>query len=478
MNLTRRDLLAAAVAGVPIAGTASAQTPKPPNILFLFPDQLRPDWLETTPGIPVRTPIIAALAKRGVLFERAWCASPLCAPSRACLAAGMEYDRCRVPGNGADFPLDQPTFYQSLTAAGYHVSGCGKFDLHKATEYWGEDGKRLLPEWGFADGVDNAGKFDAVRSGIQHPRDPYMGYLHQEGLVQVHATDLAARTGPNAFTNTDPTPLPDHAYCDNWIGQNGLNLLRAVPQGRPWFLQVNFTGPHDPLDVTESMYPLYDKEAGFPQPNRNTQYSAAKHLQMRRNYSAMVENIDRWCGKLIEEVERRGELENTLILFSSDHGEMLGDHNRWQKRVPYEASTGVPLVVAGPGVREGLTTAAPASVMDVAATCLDFAGLPVPKAMDSRSLRPLLTGASDSHRDYLFSGLEPWRGVTDGRYKLVRGFDPAVPKYYPSRNGPLYTETRDQPPLLFDLAEDPQENRNIAGQAPDVLRRLDEALAG
>src|SRR5690606_8399637 len=110
-------------------------------------------------------------------FTNAVCASPLCAPSRACLAAGKEYDRCGVANNDDDFPLDETTYYRILRdACGYHVAGVGKFDLHKASYIWGLDGKHLLHEWGFSDGIDNAGKIDAVRSGEIEPRDPYMAY--------------------------------------------------------------------------------------------------------------------------------------------------------------------------------------------------------------------------------------------------------------------------------------------------------------
>lgn len=388
----------------------------------------------------------------------------------------MEYDRCRVPGNGVDFPLDQSTFYELLRDAGYHVMGNGKFDLHKATEYWGVDGKRLLPEWGFSEGIDSAGKFDAIRSGSVHPRDPYMAYLHAQNLVKVHVDDLADRTGARAFENTDPTPLPDHAYCDNWIGKNAAELVRNAPAGKPWFLQVNFVGPHDPLDVTQSMAPNYADVDGFPEPNGNDEYPHSKHVQMRRNYSAMVENIDRWCGKILEEVEKRGELDNTLVFLSSDHGEMLGDHNRWRKRVPYEASVGVPLIAAGPGVREGHVSPALVSVMDLAATSLDYAGIAVPGAMDSRSMRPVLSGESETHREFLLSGLEPWRAVTDGRFKLVRGFDTSVQGYYSNRNTPSYRDLKDGPSLLFDVESDRLERKNLAEHAPDEVGRLSDLL--
>ncbi len=129
MPYGRREFLKASAAAA--AGSLAAAPPKPPNILFLFPDQLRHDFVEPSSGVPVRTPNIRRLAAEGVRFTHAITPAPLCAPARACLASGLEYDRCRVPTNAQNYPLDQPTFYQLLRNSGYHVCGCGKFDLHK-----------------------------------------------------------------------------------------------------------------------------------------------------------------------------------------------------------------------------------------------------------------------------------------------------------------------------------------------------------
>ena len=383
----------------------------------------------------------------------------------------------RSPATGVDYPLDQTTYYQLLRDSGYHVIGCGKFDLHKATEFWGLDGKRLLPEWGFSDGVDNAGKFDAIRSGSEEPKDPYMGYLHEHELAQMHVDDFNQRMGMASFSNTEPTPLPDHAYCDNWIGERGLELLRNAPADKPWHLQVNFTGPHDPLDATAEMLEPWRAVAGFPEANRNTQYPPEKHQTMRQNYSAMCANLDAWVGRFLEEVGKRGELDNTLVVFSSDHGEMLGDHNRWKKRVPYQASAGVPLVVAGPGVAAQGDSSALVSVMDLAATFLDYAGVEIPGEMDSRSVRPVLEGKQSGHREHLRSGLEPWRMVTDGKWKLVRGFDESIDGYYSNNDTPAYVDMQ-QFTLLFDLEADPLENENLAEQQPEIVDRLEPHLQG
>jgi arylsulfatase A-like enzyme len=443
---TRRDFLAKA--------SVLALVPAPqkrPNILLLFPDQWRHDWTSATRGLNVHTPNLDALAKRGTRFTRALVASPLCAPSRGCLAAGKEYERCRVPNNGTDYPLDQTTYYQLLRDSGYHVMVCGKIDLHKKTRDWGLDGKRLLKEWGFSDGIDNAGKHDAL-SGASKPLDPYMAYLHKRGLAAAHVEDFHKRKD---YSATFPTPLPEEAYCDNWLSKNGFDLLALAPKNKPWHMQVNFTGPHNPMDITARM----EKGArgiDFPQPNGNTEFAPETHVAIRQNYTAMVENIDRWVGLFMEELRRRGELDNTLVVFSSDHGEMLGDHGRWGKSLPYQPSVGVPLYVAGPGVKVGVVSNALVSIMDLAATFLDYGGVAKPKDMDSRSIRPVLEGTTRTHRNHLRSGLNKWRLAWDGRYKLITGFG--------------------EEDLLFDLENDPLENVNLAAKMPERVQKMRELL--
>jgi arylsulfatase A-like enzyme len=412
--------------------------------------------VEPSGGIPVRTPVVRRLAEEGVRFTHAVTPSPLCAPARACLASGMEYGRCRVPSNRVSYPLDQPTFYQALREAGYHVMGCGKFDLHKPELDWGLDGKRLIREWGFSDGIDNEGKHDGTRAYRQAggPKGPFMAYLEKLGLAKIHVEDYEKRKGHG---ETFPTPLPDEAYGDNWIARNGLALLDAAPRGKPWFLQVNFNGPHDPWDITASMEKRW-RGVKFPQPVRPRDLDAATHERVRQNYAAMVENIDRRCGDLIEKVRERGEIGNTLIVFSSDHGEMLGDHGLWGKRHPHHGSVGVPLVVWGLDVKKGMTVRGPATTLDLTATFLDYAGARAPDGMDSRSLRPLLAGRAARGREYALSGLEGWRMVTDGRYKYARGWA--------------------NEPLLFDLREDPGETVNLAGQRREVESRLARLVEG
>jgi len=406
------------------------------------------------PNIPLRLPNLEKLLARGVKFTHAITPSPLCAPARACLASGLEYERCGVPSNAFNYPLTQRTYYQLLRDSGYHVIGCGKLDLHKKTEGWGLDGRRLVREWGFSDAIDNAGKMDAVRSGVPVPKDPYMKLLHDHGQAEVHVKDMRQRKG---YAGTYPTPLPDSLYCDNFITRNALTLLNAAPADKPWHLAVNFTGPHNPVDITAGMEKTV-RDRSYPQPNRNTEYEASHHVAIRQNYSAMCENIDRGIGEILAAVEKRGDLDNSIVIFSSDHGEMLGDHNRWGKHVPYQPSVGIPMVAAGPGVKARGESKALVSLLDLTATFLDYAGVKKPAAMDSRSLRPLLAGRTKVHRSHLVSSLEGWRMVWDGRHKLIEGYE--------------------KEPQLFDLQTDPLENSNLSAQPSKIRSHLKTLLPG
>ena len=475
-DLSRRRFLAGSAAALGMGCQGSDGPERPPNILLVVPDQHRYDWTGWNPEIPVRTPQLDALAARGVNFSNCYCASPLCAPSRACLAAGVEYDRCGVLDNSVNYPTDQTTYYSLLRQAGYHVMGCGKFDLHKPEPTWGVEGQYLLPEWGFSAGIDSAGKWDAIRWGMEEPCDPYTAHLHATGRVTTHRDDFLRRREVGTFAATFSTPLEEESYCDNWIAAQGLRLLDGAPADKPWHLVVNFAGPHEPVDITKRMDGLY-RDVDFPQPKRSTEFTPEKHVAIRRNYAAMIENIDTWLGSLLEAVDQRGELENTVVAFSSDHGEMLGDHNLWMKRLPQQASVGVPLVIAGPGIRARATSSALVSLIDLAATFLDFAGVDVPNAMDSHSLRPVLDGSSDSHREFLLSGLNPWRCITDGRLKLVRGY--AGGRAMGGSNLPAYPAAdADSEPLLYNIQEDPFENANLAPQSPSDVARLTAAMHG
>ena len=470
--LSRREALAGATALIAACGPGSLPGPRSvrrPNFLFLLSDQHRYDWLGRNPEIPVPTPHIDALAARGADFTDAIVAAPVCGPSRSCLASGMEYENCGVEVNRDPYDPAITTFYKRLRDSGYHTMACGKIDLHKGSAGRTLDGRRNMEPWGFSDMLITAGKGGGYFGEATGPKEPYYAYLAslEPPLDRLCADDIARRSEPrdvNWWGMTEPTPLDDEHYLDNFTARTGLEMLERAPEGEPWFLIVNFNGPHPPMDITVRMERHYrgpDRVIDrFPQPHGYTgEFPPEQHVRIRQNYSAMIENIDDWLGFYQHRLRDRGDLENTVVVYSSDHGEMLGDQGRWGKSVPYRASAGVPLVMAGPGIARGFRSAALVSLMDLAATFLDCADLAVPGDLQSRSLRGLLDQGRGEHRNHALSALKVaqahagrFRLVQDQRYKLVDGFF--------------------ERPALYDRETDPLETEDIAAAKPGEVARL------
>ena len=341
--------------------------------------------------------------------------------------------------------------------------------------------------------IDNGGKgggASAYRSEPVGPKDPYYAYLDsvEPPLGEAWAEDLRRlgevkwnqfywqETGDTRedllkretwWGETEPVSLPDEAYCDNWIARNGLELLGRAPDDKPWHLVLNFVGPHPPMDITASMETRFrgpDRVIeAFPQPHGyDGPLPPEQHVRIRQNYAAMIENIDRWLGVFVNTLKDRGDYDNTVIVYSSDHGEMLGDGGLWGKSFPYQASAGVPLCVAGPGIRQGFDSNAMASLIDLTATFMDYGEAGQLEYQDGQSLRPVLENVTDEHRGFSRSSLEfrqrVWRFVQDERYKLVEGFGPAGPR-------------------LFDRETDPNEIENIAASKPSVVKELSKLMA-
>ena len=477
MALTRRRFLAGSASAVAVSACSNG-VPGPrrisrPNFLVMLSDQHRFDWVGRNPAVPVPTPNLDALAARGVEFTDVTVASPVCGPSRSCLASGMEYEHCGVEVNRDPYRPEIPTFYRHLRDSGYHTMSVGKIDLHKGAAGRSLDGRKNMREWGFSDMLVTAGKGGGYLGNPVGPKEPYYAYLAglDPPLDRICAEDIARRSTPreeNWWGLTEACPLDDQHYLDNFTARQGLEMLDRAPDGNPWLLLVNFNGPHPPMDITARMERQYRGPErvieNFPQPHSyDGPFAPGQHIRIRQNYSAMVENIDRWLGAYERRLRRRGDLDSTVVVYSSDHGEMLGDHGRWGKSVPYRASAGVPLVVAGPGVAAGKVNTSLVSQMDLAATCIELADRPVPQSMESISLRSRLERGTGEHRELVRSALKTpsahhgrFRMVQDHRYKLVEGYH--------------------ERPTLYDREKDPLETEDIADIRPDVVQELSTAF--
>ncbi len=454
-----------------------------PNILLVLSDQHRGDWQAHKGAEFLRTPNMMRLAREGVSFDEAICPSPLCVPSRIGLATAQNYGRAPAPDRplraNADFlPPDIPNIYQRLRDAGYSVGTCGKLDLRKPCRTWGIDGRHFvsgtseLSNLGFTHGSDSAGKHDAVMTYRAGLPEPYFDFLERHGLAKIHADDFAARPYPN-YANVSPTLLPEFAYADNFVGARALELIAEMSGTDPWFLQVNFSGPHEPMDITLDMARSIEGRE-VPVPDVDPAFDRATHIRIRRNYAAMIENIDRWIGDFINVLGHLGELENTIIVYSSDHGEMLGEHGEWAKWVPYRPSTAVPLTVWGGGV-PAHADCAPASLIDLGPTLLEFAGAQPLTEVDGVSLVPRIEAdrtASDS--TFRISGLGRWRTVDTGQYSLIVGYRPGM-SHEEMLDGQFSGKC--DTPMLFDKRADPGQANNLASDRPDIVRELFACLS-
>ena len=497
---------------------------------MLFPDQLRWDWAGPLEGMSaLRMPTLAALAANGTRFRQAFVPAPVCAPSRACLAAGREYDEAGVASNFAnDYPINQTTFYTLLKRAGYHTMTTGKDDLTKATGP-NINGTYHATELGFVDFLRVKGKDDVL--GVL-PSDPYGEFLLEHNttnpasgkrvsLWDVYNTldnkccaDVSGASG--GYYCESPSIMPTPAYEDNYVAGLALELLGRKPAGVPWFLQVSFPGPHPPFIVTEGMINTTKTEA-FPSAVDNSKLSRANNEAIRQLYAAELENLDALFALVLAKVDALGERDNTIVIVASDHGEMLGDHGDWGKTMPWQGSASVPLIVSAPAL--GVKTATvvqgtPFATMDIAGTVLELAGAAPVAGMTTKSFANVLRGAPGSAyaRPFVSSGLANWRAVvkTEGEamYKYIccqgscpgapsnatgngeaaRGFvdeewsraarrgaaaaTAAAPPLSLSGGGSAAELTR----LLYDVVADPFDERNILGAHPDVGAELEKLL--
>ena len=464
------------------------------NILMIMADQFRADWMSCAGTDFVDTPNIDAIAKRGVRFKNAICNAPLCAPSRAAVAAGVYPNRLGVLGNYENFPIDRTTYYQLLRKNGYRVCAIGKTDLHKPHHFYGENGDLpMMYHLGFTDVIDTEGKMCACerrRRGIkvgssetelhefrddgEIPFDilagPYQKYLKGKGKLRDFASDYHDRLCDKPVWYSNASVLSSEDFHDGFIGKKSCEFLENVGVESPWHLFVSFVGPHDPWDAPQEYFDMY-KDKCFPAPitdvsedgkpdwvKKNRSFCSKDMGQedmnkVKQHYAGMIKLIDDWVGKMLDTLDSRGLTDDTAIIFCSDHGEMLGDHGLFRKTFMYEGSLRVPLIVAHPQAEGGRTDDGLAEMVDLYPTILDIAGVDYLKSgLDGISLLPVLSGVKKLRRNYQFSVLDRTRMISDGKYKLIVS----------------YNDLNE----LYDLENDPHELNNIISENPGIVLRL------
>lgn len=438
------------------------------NIVLILTDQHRADAMGCAGEPALRTPNLDRLAAEGVRFAHTYCQSPVCMPSRTSLFTGRYPHQHHVLNNGATVWPDSPCFVRSLREAGRQTAVIGK--LHFT---WRHDvdmlaSHPLLWQLGFDDAHETTGKMSMANLRASE----YSEYLRHRGLLYPFYADLRRRVAAGPTGEHGASVLPEEAHIDAWVGDQAVSWLTAH-DGSPFFLWVGPPGPHNPFDPPEpyaSMYHPEDMRSGITAPA--TDPTAAQQLArfglssadrslvqaMRAQYYGNVSLIDDRVGRILAVLAQRGWLEDTWVVYTADHGEMLGDHGLLWKGQFYESSVTVPLLIRPPdrlrAAPRGVVSNALVELLDVPATLLDLAGAQV-DGNQGRSLLPLIRdeAAAERHRSAVFSEIDRRLMVRNGQYKLV-----------------LQTGTL-APLALWDLDADPDEVTNLAGatQASHVV---------
>lgn len=438
-----------------------------PNVLFIMSDQHRYDYMEPAADAPdaLKTPNLRRLADAGMNFTHCTVNAPVCAPSRIGLASGIQPSRLGSLGNGSFYPTSIPTYYQQLRDHGYRVGCVGKLDLAKPDGYNGRYGDRPRSyNWGFTHPEECEGKMHAGKSPT--PIGPYTHYLEQKGLLQKFHQDYRNRSSSGGYIKNGSydSVLPTEDFEDSYIGRRSTEFIENIPDDFPWHLFVSFVGPHDPFDPPTEYADKY-RQASMPNAivdnmegkpdwvkNRTKNLTPEEVLVTRQQYCAATELIDDQIGNMLNALEARGMLENTYIIYSSDHGEMLGDHGLYTKSVAYEASLRVPLIVTGPGIEPNRSSNELVELIDINPTICDLVDVPVLENIDGKSIARVLHDETKTHRSETVSRLQNFTCIRTQTHKLI--------------------ESRDGFMELYNLGDDPNELNNIAEKEQALVKEL------
>lgn len=423
-----------------------------PNILVILSDQHSQRYSGCYGHPVVQTPNLDRLASRGLRFDNAYCDSPICVPSRSAFMTGRRVSTLEIWDNNTVLPSDETTLGHRLNDAGYEAVLCGRMHFNGDDKTHGfqaqiaedPDANASIPNW--AAGGEVAGHSLTLETLAKRPK---VG---------------------NGFPR------------DDLAGERAAEFIRQRSgNARPWAMVVGFMHPHGPWNAEQEYWDLYNEDdIDLPasespadshpihQRNRRLRQMPADGYPgniVRRNrhaYYAVISRMDEKVGQILDALETSGQADNTIVVYVSDHGEMLGEHGLWMKSSLFEDSIGVPLIMAGPGIPCGVRNEN-VVLSNLTATVCDLAGADT-AGMEGRSFRCLIDGGGkwDNHAliEYYATWTErPLAALRRDQYKLIASLD--------------------EPPQLFDLEEDPKEKSDLTGN-PEfamVLQRLQTELA-
>ncbi|HRY68563.1 MAG TPA: arylsulfatase [Phycisphaerae bacterium] len=451
-------LVAASVISAAAIGSfaADAGPAARPNIVLLMADQFRADCLGSDGNKAIRTPNLDGLAADGARFRCAYTSTPSCTPARSGLLTGLSPWHHGMLGMGRMAEHYERELPALLHGAGYYAIGVGKMHYYPQRNLHGFD-RTILDESGRIQTADFVSDYRCWFRSLAPTLDP--------DATGMGWNDYRAKT----------YALPEELHPTRWTADVAVRFVQNYSGASPFFLKVSFARPHSPYDPPERFMKMYtdaqvpaahlgswasgnDVPLDPPDYNRwRGNLGPEQVRQSRRAYYGSVTFVDEQIGRILAALRQRKLLDNTLILFTADHGDMLGDHHLWRKTYAYESSVRIPMLIRWPvsmAAERGQVLAQPVELRDVLPTFLDAAGIAAPAdAFDGKSLLELVRGNAAGWRSCIdlehsrcYRGTEHWNALTDGRTKYI----------FFSQSG------KEQ---LFDLQSDPGELHDLAGDA-------------
>ena len=437
-----------------------------PHIILITADQMRADNLGCA-GAPVLTPTLDRLAARGTMFDRAFCVSPVCTPSRAAIFTGR-YPHCTGAWNiGVSLNEDEVTLADHLRPLGYRSVAVGKMHLRpeckpgKMNGGWpGVEDPAVAFRGRQRDGTYYGFDETHITEDVRHGE--YLDWLKQL------APQWADYHGDSPEIIRDGSALPPELHQTHWIGEQSIAAVQRHDPSRPLFLWTSFVDPHHPFNAPKKYVDLYQdvptpvpveregehdlrpahlRRQGdrgcWPGGGEEHRHTAEEISAIIRNTYAMITFLDEEIGRLLAALAEKGMLDNAIIVFTSDHGDWLGDHHLLTKGPwLYDSLTRVPMIFAGPGIPGGARTPALMENVDILPTLLELIGQPIPYGVQGRSCGPLFRGEKQSIRDSVLTSYDIHdRGI---RLKSLRTAAFKLNIFAGEEYGELYDLTKDR----------------------------------
>lgn len=448
---------------------------KKPNVLLIMTDQQRADSLGCYGNTSISTPFIDHLSTQGVRYANAFSSCPSCIAARRSYLSGLKPSSHGMVGYRSCVEWDPDTTLPSeLSRAGYQTQLVGKLHMWPERKRYGFD--HMIWADGPSDNSEVATS-SGSRQSRMHVQNDYVRFLKENGY---NGVEEYTRDGIGNSWVARPSQLPEKYHHTNWCIDNAIHFLKNRDPACPFFLNIGFFAPHQPCNPPEIYFNRYNSmdlpspvcgnwcpETGAPQIGTDPIATIGRipEQDMKRfkaAYYGVINQIDDQLGRLFTWMGSLGLLEDTIIIFTSDHGELLGDHHTYRKASPFKGSVHIPLIITFPEsweIEGGTVITGPVTLTDLMPTVLDACALPTPDHLDGESLISSAGDITASTHDYVHvehsgavSSYHGFHMLTDGRMKYI-----------------WFAETGRE--MLFDIEHDPDEIQDLAGQHGETLLR-------